>query len=101
MRQTEVRIELQLVDRRPEELAFHAPELGIDVLVNRSAVHDLGNLEALIIVVPGTEIRDQRSIEQRVLRTHFKRVKRFRCKGKREDARNQRRRIETAIALAT
>ena len=74
----EVHVELPIGIRRIEEFTFHAPQFGVDVLVDRGAVHDLGDLEAVIGVMPRGHVGDHMAVEQRVLGTDFKGIERFR-----------------------
>ena len=59
--------EFQAGQRRPGRLYFGAPQRGVKVQIDRSAVHDLRNLIILVIVIIGIGVEDQVAIEQRVL----------------------------------
>ncbi len=51
--------------------------MGVEILVDRGAVHDLRNLIALIIVIENTAVQRERAIEQSVLGAEFEGINEF------------------------
>ena len=66
--------EFQARQRLPCRFEFRAPDRGVEIHVDRSAVHDLRNLIALVIVVEDIGVEGQRAVAaSRVLRSEFDR----------------------------
>src|SRR6185437_12504584 len=91
----EVQVELQVRGGRPEEFTFNAPELGTDVLVDRSVLHDRRNLQAIVVVVPTREICLQSGIHQNILGADFVGIDAFGIIGRRNTQSWLNARIET------
>ena len=62
---------------------FRALHMGIEIVVDRRAIDDAGNLIIFVIVVENVAVQRQRPIKQRVFRTELKSIDEFRLEGQR------------------
>ena len=76
-------IEPQAGHRLPRRFEFGAFDMRIEIVVDRGAIDDLGDLIALVIVVEDIAVQRQRAVEQRVLRAQFEGIDEFRLEGQR------------------
>src|SRR5690606_19976718 len=76
-------VEAQVARGGENPFQLRAPDSGVEVLVGRRAIHDLGNLILLVGVVEGRCVEHQAAAQQRVLRPHLEGVDEFRLERRR------------------
>ncbi len=74
---TACEIEAEARERLPGRFDFRAFHMRIEIVVDRGAIDDAGDLIVLVVVIERVEIERQRAIKQRVLRTDLERVYKF------------------------
>ena len=77
------KIEPQARHRLPGGFQFRAFHRGVEIQIDRRAIHDFGNLIVFIIVVENIAVQRQRAVEQRVLGTQLEGIDEFRLERKR------------------
>ncbi len=82
---TACKIEPQARQRFVSRLEFRAFDMRIEIVVDRSAIDDPGNLIRFIVIVENIAVQRQRAVQQRVLRAQLERVDEFRLERQRMD----------------
>ena len=78
-------IEFEAGNRLPHRFQFGAFHRGIEIVVDRGAIHDARNLIACVIVEEDIAVQRQPAIQQRVLGAEFIGIDEFRLEGQRMD----------------
>src|SRR3546814_19525697 len=58
----DIGVEPQIAGRREYRLEFQSPDLGVEILVHRRSVANLGDLIILVIIIEAREIQGQRPV---------------------------------------
>ena len=75
--------EFQTRRRFPARFQFGAFHRGVEIQIDRRAVHNFRNLIILVIVIEDIAVQRQRAVEQRVLGAQFIGIDEFRLERKR------------------
>jgi hypothetical protein len=97
---TDIGVQAQVVDRRPDRFQLQAVDRGVDVLVDRGAADDLGDLVALVVVVEAGGVQHQAAAEQGVLRSQLDGVDEFRRELRLDAGADRGRRVGAAALVA-
>jgi len=80
---SDIGVDGEIADRRPNTLELGAIDLGIDVQIDRRFVDDRGDLIARVVVVEHVGVQGQRAAQQGILGADFVGVDEFRIVGQR------------------